>query len=161
MVYLILSLAYNFYLDRSVGGKYFPDYLTNLVARQSTLITESLGYSIDLENHTEEPSIKVIIEGKYLARIVEGCNSISVIILFLSFVLAFGGKWKPTLFFILSGSVLIYTVNLLRISILTVGLYLYPWREEILHSVIFPLIIYGMVFILWMIWVKLVSNNLK
>ena len=28
-----------------------------------------------------------------------------------------------------------------------------PWREEILHNVIFPGLIYSMVFVLWMFWV--------
>ena len=40
------------------------------------------------------------------------------------------------------------------IVFLSVGLYYYPWRREILHTVIFPLIIYGMVFLLWMFWVN-------
>jgi uncharacterized SAM-binding protein YcdF (DUF218 family) len=38
--------------------------------------------------------------------------------------------------------------------ILSIGLYHYPWRREILHTVIFPLIIYGLVFLLWMFWVN-------
>ena len=53
---------------------------------------------------------------------------------------------------------MIYIVNLLRIVILSVGLYHYPWRREILHSVIFPLIIYGLVFLLWMFWVNRFVN---
>ena len=158
-VYFSLSLAYNFYLNWSAGSSYFPDYVTNLVARQSSVLTESFGYSVELMPHDQEPSIKVVLNDKYLARIVEGCNSISIIILFLSFVLAFSGKLKKTILFIVAGSVLIYTINLVRISILTIGLYLYPWRDEVLHTVIFPLIIYGLVFLLWMLWVKIVINN--
>ena len=72
----------------------------------------------------------------------------------MSFIVAFSGRFKQTIVFLLSGSVLIYAVNLLRISILTIGLYHYPWRKEILHTVIFPAIIYGIVFFLWMIWVN-------
>ena len=68
--------------------------------------------------------------------------------------MAFAGRWKPTVLFVLAGSTLIYVVNLARIVILSIGLYHYPWRREILHTIIFPLIIYGMVFLLWMIWVN-------
>ncbi|TVZ57699.1 exosortase family protein XrtF [Flavobacteriaceae bacterium MAR_2010_105] len=161
LAYLLLSIGYKFYLDLSQGSKYYPDYLTQLVAKQSKQLINVIGYSADIQNHPNEASIKLIIHGKYVARVVEGCNSISVIILFVSFMLAFAGRAKPTALFIFAGSVLIYAVNLIRIVILSVGLYHYPWRREILHTVIFPLIIYGLVFMLWMIWVNRFSKLKK
>jgi exosortase family protein XrtF len=150
----VLSLAYKFYLDFSTGINYYPDYFTNLVARQSEKLFEVLGYDAEVVKHANEASMKIIIENKFVARVVEGCNSISVIILFISFIIAFADKFKATFFYILAGSVLIYIVNLLRIVILSIGLYHYPWRRDILHTIIFPLIIYGMVFLLWMLWVR-------
>lgn len=154
----MLTLMYKFYLDLSDGSKYYPDYFTNLVAKQSDLLLQSVGYDARIAPHPEEPSMKLIINDKFVARVVEGCNSISVIILFISFIVAFAGKFKDTFLYILSGSVLIYIVNLARIVILSIGLYNYPWRREILHTVIFPLIIYGMVFLLWMFWVNRFSK---
>lgn len=158
LVYAILSFSYKLYLDFSDGSKYYPDYLTNLVAKQCGSVLQSFGYNAYVEKHPLEPSMKLIINGKFVARVVEGCNSVSIIILFTSFIIAFAGKIKTTFFYILSGSVLIYVVNLFRIVILTIGLYLYPWRREELHTVVFPLIIYGMVFLLWMLWVNRFSN---
>ena len=105
--------------------------------------------------------MKLIINNKFVARVIEGCNSISIIILFISFIIAFAGKWKTTLFYALAGSVLIYAANLFRVVVLSVGLYHYPWRREILHAVIFPLIIYGMVFLLWMFWVNRFATKPK
>lgn len=161
MVYAILSVSYKLYLDYSDGSKYYPDYLTHLVAKQSESLLETFGYDANIEKHPLEPSMKLIINTKFVARVVEGCNSISVIILFISFIVAFAGEFKTTFFYILAGSVLIYAVNLIRIVILSVGLYHYPWRREELHTVIFPLIIYGMVFLLWMFWVNRFSNLKK
>lgn len=157
-VYIVLSVGYKFYLDLSDGSKYYPDYLTHTVAKQSQDILNSFGYETQVEPHTDEPTMKIIVKDKYVARVVEGCNSISVIILFIAFIIAFSGKFKVTLFYLLAGSTLIYVVNLLRISILSIGLFHYPWRREILHVVIFPSIIYGMVFILWMVWVNRFSK---
>ena len=163
LVYVVLSMLYKLYLQYSDGSKFYPDYFTNLVALQSDTLLNSLGYQAHVLPHPDEPSMKVIFNGIYLGRIIEGCNSISVIILFMSFIVAFAGKLKTTFFYLLSGSVLIYTVNLLRIVILTVGLYHYPEYSDVLHSVIFPGIIYGMVFLLWIFWVnrfsKLNKNN--
>ncbi len=158
IVYLLLSYSYKLYLDYSDGSKYYPDYLTNLVAKQSQALLETVGYSTTIEPHSNEASMKLIINNKFIARVVEGCNSVSVIILFLSFIIAFADKFKTTALYIFVGSVLIYTVNLIRIVILSIGLYHYPWRREILHTVIFPLIIYGMVFLLWMFWVNRFSK---
>lgn len=157
-VYFVLTFSYKFYLDCSEGSEYYPDYFTNLVAKQSHLLLEALGYDAAIEPHPDEPSMKLIINNKFVARVVEGCNSISVIILFVSFIIAFAGRFKPTFIYILSGSVIIYVVNLLRIVILSIGLYNYPWRREELHTVIFPMIIYGMVFLLWMFWVNRYSK---
>ena len=157
-VYIILSVAYKLYLDYSDGSKYYPDYLTNAVAKQSEELLETVGYETRIEPHADEPSMKLIIRNKFVARVVEGCNSVSVIVLFISFIIAFSGQFKTTLFYVLAGSTLIYVVNLIRIVILSIGLYHYPWRREILHTVIFPAIIYGMVFVLWMFWVNRFSN---
>lgn len=156
-------MSYKLYLDYSEGTNFYPDYITNLVARQSRSLIETVGLKAEIAPHPNEASMKLIINNKFVARIIEGCNSISIIILFVSFIIAFSGKFKTTFFYLLFGCVMIYAVNLIRIVILTIGLYNYPWRREILHSVIFPLIIYGLVFLLWMFWVNrfvnLKSNN--
>ena len=158
LVYIGLSVVYKTYLNVSVGSQYYPDYVTNLVAYQSEALLNTIGYKAQMVKHPDEPSIKMLVEGKYIARIIEGCNAISVIILFMAFVIAFSGKLKTTILFLLSGSVFIYVVNLFRIVVLSLGLFHYPWRSEILHSVVFPAIIYGMVFLLWMLWVNRFSN---
>ncbi len=157
-VYILLSVMYKLYLDFSDGSKYYPDYITSTVAKQTQDLLVTVGYDTNIKPHVGEPSMKLIIRDKFVARVVEGCNSISVIILFISFIIAFSGKFKTTLFYLLAGSTLIYIVNLIRIVILSIGLYHYPWRREILHTVIFPAIIYGMVFVLWMFWVNRFSN---
>lgn len=158
VVYGLLAVGYKFYLQFSDGSKFYPDYFTHLVAVQTENLLNGFGYSVHVLPHPDEPSMKVLLNGRYIARIIEGCNGISVVILFLSFVVAFAGKLKTTLFYILSGSVLLYVVNLLRIVILTIGLYYYPDYEAVLHAVVFPGIIYGMVFLLWIFWVNRFSK---
>jgi exosortase family protein XrtF len=161
MVYVVLTIGYKLYLDFSNGSRFYPDYFTNLVAKQSESLINTLGYEAKVVAHPDEPSMKLLVNSKFVARVVEGCNSISVIILFVSFIIAFAGKFKATFVYILTGSTLIYIVNLIRIAILSIGLYNYPWRKDILHTVIFPMIIYGMVFVLWMFWVNRFSKNRK
>jgi len=146
------------YLNYSRNSNLYPDYITNLVSKQSASLIETVGYKAQIVPHNNEASMKLIINNKFVARIIEGCNSISIIILFVSFIFAYAGKFKITVFYLLFGCVIIYVVNLLRIVILSIGLYHYPWRREILHTVIFPLIIYGLVFLLWIFWVNRFTN---
>jgi exosortase family protein XrtF len=160
-VYGLLTIGYNLYLNLSDGSKFYPDYMTNLVAHQTKALINSIGYEAEVMPHPKEPSMKIIINGKFVARVIEGCNAISIIILFISFLVAFAGKFKTTLMYCFAGSIIIYVFNLIRIVILSVGLYHYPWRQDILHKVIFPMLIYGIVFLLWMVWVNRFSKNMK
>jgi len=75
-------------------------------------------------------------------------------ILFISFVVAFTGKFKSTLWFIPLGLLIIHVLNILRIASLSIALYKFPEYEHFLHGILFPLVIYGVVFLLWVIWVN-------
>jgi exosortase family protein XrtF len=45
-------------------------------------------------------------------------------------------------------------LNVIRIALIAIALYHYPEQEHLLHGVVFPLFIYGVVFLLWVIWVN-------
>lgn len=152
--YLILTLIYQSYLDRSQIKNFDVDAITQTVAKQSAAVLSWVDSNSYTMPHLTEPTVKLFYKGKYISRIIEGCNAVSVIILFISFVIAFTGKFKNTITFILLGSVLIYLLNIVRIALLCIALYNFPQYEHILHGVVFPLIIYGVVFLLWVIWVN-------
>ncbi len=157
--YLVLSVIYSFYLSSSIDGDFYPDFVTNLVAKQSSALITGFGYQAEVIPHETETSMKLFVNQEFLARIVEGCNAISIIILFVAFIISFAEKFKKTILFIGAGIVLIYSVNVLRISILAIALYKYPQFSNTLHGVVFPAIIYGMVFLLWMIWVRMLPKD--
>ena len=56
---------------------------------------------------------------------------------------------------------LIYFTNILRIAFIVVALYKYPQFENILHNIVFPSLIYGMTFLLWVLWVSKFSKLKK
>ena len=111
-----------------------------------------------VQESATHPYMKLFYNQQYVARIIEGCNAISVIVLFISFIVAFSGKLIPTLLYIFGGSLLIYVLNVIRIAALSALIFYFPKQESILHGVIFPLSIYGVVFILWLIWVRKFSK---
>jgi len=150
--YIVLTVLYQEYLNSFGENKL--DFITRMVGKNTNQLLRFFGFNFSIEENQTQPFIKLIFNQKYVARIIEGCNAVSVIILFVSFVVSFSGKLKPTLFFIFGGSLLIYVLNVFRIALLCVLLFHFPKQEKLLHGVLFPLFIYGVVFILWVIWVR-------
>jgi exosortase family protein XrtF len=158
--YLLLFLIYSFYLSKNqnTAGVFACAPITKNVAEQSQYLLNLVGFETIIEQHTSEMSIKLFINNVYVARVVEGCNSISIIILFIAFIVAFASGFKKTTLFILFGSLIIYFINIVRIAIIALAIYKYPVYENVLHTVIFPGIIYGITFLLWFIWIQKFSK---
>ena len=157
--YIILTLFYKLYLNSFDPTE--VDGITNLVGRNVSQLMHLFNCDIDIHKGLANSWLEVWYNKKYSVIIVEGCNAVSVMILFVSFVLAFSGKFKTTLTFILLGVLFIYVLNIVRIALLIVLMYNFPQYNHFLHGTLFPLIIYGVVFLLWIIWVNKFSKYAK
>ena len=162
LVYFVLTFSYKYYLNHFDSALLFQvDGFTQLVANQVNYVLMFLGYDSIIVPHTNEASIKLILNQIFVARVVEGCNALSVMILFVAFVVAFTGKWLHTILFIIAGCLLIHILNVFRIVMLSIALLQYPEQEHLLHGVVFPLFIYGVVFGLWFFWVNKFSLHVR
>lgn len=159
VAYIGLTLLYKFYLNSF--GPNDVDGITVTVGKNVEQLMQMFNCDIKVHKNRADSWLEVWYNGKYYVRIVEGCNAVSVIVLFVSFVLAFSGKFKTTLSFILSGVLLIYILNVVRIALLIVLLFNFPEYKHFLHGTLFPLIIYGLVFLLWIFWVNKFSKYAK
>ncbi len=159
--YLIATFLYQAYLQSLDVKNLEPDAVSRLVSKQCVSLLNAFDYESSMIPSKNEPSYRILVDGSPVVRIVEGCNAVSVMILFMAFVVAFTGKLKTTIWFIIAGILLIHVLNVSRISTLIVGLIKYPQYGEILHDIVFPLIIYGVTFVLWVIWVTKFSNYAK
>jgi len=161
LTYLLLTFLYQFYLNQFDAKTFEPDGFTTLVAKHTKTTLELLNYNVSMAPHSKEPSYKMYIDNDSVVRIVEGCNAVSVVILFVSFIVAFSSKLKKTLLFIVCGILLIHVLNVARIAALILGLIYIPEYEHIMHDIIFPLFIYGVVFGLWVLWINKYSHYAK
>lgn len=159
--YFILVFLYNLYLKYGASDTYYPDVITHTVAKQSESVINAMGYDMKVVPSKVEPAMNLTIGNTVLARVVEGCNAVSVMLLFVSFMLAFFEDKKRTLLFIFGGIALIYGMNVTRIALLTIGIYEYPEYTELLHGTIFPAVIYGTVFLLWLGWIQTYKKKPK
>lgn len=150
IIYLVLLAGYQFYLN------YFKDDLdpfSKWVAGQSCDIQSFSGYPSVSVDDPKHQTAWFYVSKKYVARMVEGCNAISVMILFLAFVFAFYKGFKTFIFAII-GLVILHVSNVLRIAALNMVHIEWPQYSKITHDYAFPAVIYGSVVLLWLIWIK-------
>ncbi|WP_414000210.1 exosortase family protein XrtF [Flavobacterium sp. W1B] len=159
LTYIILTLVYQKFLESFDNNK--VDFVTQLVADNTKQLMNLFDADVAIEKDKSESYIRLFYNQQYVARIIEGCNAISVIILFASFVVSFSGRLKYTLSFIVLGSLSVYVLNVVRIAVLSALLYFFPSQNSIIHGVVFPLFIYGVVFVLWIIWIRKFSLYAK
>lgn len=153
ITYVIIGFIYLAYLSQFDSSKNETDSFTELVTDQTVRTIQFFGYECEAKPHETEASFKMYVNEKFIARVVEGCNAISVMILFVAFIVAFKGNFRKTLLYILVGLILIHFLNILRIALICIAMLNYPQYQHLLHGVLFPLFIYGVVFLLWFLWV--------
>ena len=151
-------MLYAIYLNSYAGATFEVDGFTKQVSIQTKNVLIFFGQDVEISKHPLDTSYKLALNGKVVARVIEGCNAINVMVLFTAFVFAFSSTFKKTSLFILFGIALIHLLNIIRIVLLTIALYHYPQYKELLHGTVFPLFIYGVVFLLWIVWITKFSG---
>ncbi len=103
---------------------------------------------------------RIIGIGEYPGiQVVDGCNGISAIGLFLGFIVAYPGDWKNRFSFCFVGIGVIYLVNILRIIVLVITQKDWPQFFEFTHDYSTTAIFYIVIFILWMVWVNFAEEG--
>lgn len=154
-LYLGLNVVYGLWIS-SYGTT--ADHATWLVSKQTSGILNLFGEETTLAPNPVLPSVSIMIGQRSALNVFEGCNSLNVMIVFISFVLAFGGNRKKLAWFIPLGLFLIYLINLVRV----VGLFYVAeyWQSYFyyVHKYAFTGIIYLFVLFLWWIWIEKVNG---
>lgn len=151
--FVVFSAIYERYLY-SYNKQNKVDSYTFHVSSITSKTISFFGYKSYHTTHESQLAQKMYVNDVYVSRVVEGCNAASVMILFFSFIIAFKGSLKNTFLFATIGVAVVYVLNILRIALISIGLYKFPEYEKLLHEILFPLFIYGVIFLLWILWVN-------
>ena len=151
IIYLVLLFAYQMYLNPFEGKDLDP--FSYWVADQVAFIQNFLGYFTELIPYPKFETVVFQTEKMDVSRMVEGCNVVSILILFVAFIFAFYKGWK-TFLFVIGGVIIIHIANVLRIVGLNLVILKYPEYANFTHDYLFPAVIYGMVVVLWLVWIK-------
>lgn len=151
IIYIFLVLLYQFYLNAYTDEVVDP--FTRWVAEQVAVVQGFAGFPTVLVDSFKQHSVYFLTGEMYTTRMVEGCNVISVAVLFTAFIFAFY-KGAKTFLFAVGGIILLHILNVLRIAFLNIIYLKYSQYEKVAHDYLFPAIIYGGVIILWLVWIQ-------
>ena len=149
--YVVMSLLYGLFIE-SYGDKIDP--WTKHISQQVALVLSSQNNPVEvIDGYGTRSCVLADREGQVIS-IFEGCNGLNVIILFLSFLIAYQGPIKRFVLFSLVGVILIHLVNIGRVAMLYFVAKNYPGYMYFAHKYLFTAIIYAVVFLLWYLWVN-------
>ena len=86
MLYILFSIGYYLFISIEWGQQLYPDPITAQVSYQTQELLRLVGYKAQTLNSPEHPSVMMFINEVRVYRVIEGCNAVSVMILFTAFV---------------------------------------------------------------------------
>ncbi|WP_348533730.1 exosortase X [Hymenobacter nitidus] len=122
----------------------------NITAASSATL-RALGF--DTSVHGLDPYL-LLLNSQPAVHVGHPCNGLVLYALFAGFVLAFPGPWARKLWFIPVGMLVIYLINIVRIAALALNHLYSAETVEFNHHYTFTFIVYGFIFLLWMLWAR-------
>jgi exosortase family protein XrtF len=154
-IFVVANLLYGLYVTAYAPK---PDPITSWVSYHTAFALQGCGWSAATQDSKTKPTTQLIFEKRSIVSIYEGCNGVNIMIIFVAFLIAFGPISRTLWWFIPLGLVILHGMNLARIALLFwVSLYK-PDFMYFTHKYFFTAILYVVVFLLWIWWVKKFST---
>ncbi len=150
-LFILWYLVYNLWLH---PNEKLDLFVIDITISLSKWILELLGYVV----YTGADRL-IGVDGASGLWIGDNCNGIVLFSLFAWFIVAFKGKVKYKLIYIPFGILSIQLLNVIRVVALAIiDTFSREWTE-FNHTYTFNIIIYGYIFLLWMVWVNKYSEK--
>ncbi len=149
VAYALLSLVYQGYL-RQFGSDVDP--MSKWLGQHAAWSLRAVGYGASSENTASLAEQRVLIDTVAKVKVIEGCNGLSVMVLFVSFMLGFGRfTWDKARFMGL-GLMAIHAFNVMRVAVLALLIHHTDRTYYDLQKNMFTGSIYVLVLVLWVWW---------
>jgi exosortase family protein XrtF len=155
-VYFLGNIVYGLYIESCANR---PDVFTNGAANQTANILHLVDAGIYSQLNENGPTVFVRDSEHIWLNIYEGCNGLNVMIVFVAFLVAFGGPLKKLVWFVPMGLLILHIANLGRLALLYFVTLHYEQYFYFVHKYFFTAILYLIVFILWIIWVARLNRK--
>jgi exosortase family protein XrtF len=154
-LYFGLNVLYGLWIY-SYGSRVDP--ATTAVTRQTSMVVNLMGEQTSTAPELSSPSISILNPSGVAINVFEGCNGVNVMIVFVSFLFAFGGEKKKIIWFLALGLIIIYIANILRVVTLYYVAENWITYFYYMHKYVLTAFLYALVFLLWWIWIEKVSG---
>jgi len=154
-LYFVLYLLYQFVVKKYT---YYDQQFIGQIIHSADLVLHFFGYQTFKSIQAIDFQV-VGVDGSNGVWIGSNCNAIKLFGLFSVFIVAYPGSIKNKLWFIPLGIILIHFLNILRVAALAIIAKSFPQYLDFNHTYTFTLIVYGFIFLLWMIWVNRFSTQ--
>ena len=150
-IYVVANLLYGWFVTTYYPR---PDPVTQAVSQNTATTLHLFGRPAITLDDPDKPTTQLICDGRSVLAIYEGCNGINIMIIFVAFLFAFGPVSRTMIWFVPTGLIILHAMNLVRIVLLFyVSLYM-PRFMYFTHKYFFTAILYVVVFVLWIWWVR-------
>lgn len=135
-------------------------YTLNLFSGTDGFTTKSEINRVETEGIiTYDPVMAVYLHNRPTLSIADPCNALELFVLFAGFIICLPAKASRKIGFISAGLLLIWVINVLR-CVGLIEIYLYnPKYTHFSHHYAFKFIVYGFIFLLWMLFTKKLIND--
>lgn len=169
VIYFVFSWLYGLFISNyDMAETPATDPITRFVTYNCTRTASFMGYEPEVveDDHLnrdvlpEQTYDSVWLDDMYAVSIEEGCNGINIMIIFVAFVVAFGGKLINMLIFIPAGLIFIHLANIGRLLLLSLLNVEWGGRAfHFFHKYGFTAVLYVAILILWYLWVMRFSGK--
>lgn len=92
--------------------------------------------------------------------IIWGCTALKQMFIWLCLILTVRGGWKHKIWYTPLGWICCYVFNILRIFLIALSIEHHPEWFYLLHDYVFKYLFYGMLFVLWVLFVERIRKPL-
>lgn len=155
-LYIVLNTIYGFFVEH-----YYPtcDPFTKQVANHIVWLLSFFEPAVTAFPSSFNEYIAIANKNDNIIYFFEGCNGLNVMIVYISFLVAFRGPWRLFLKYVVMGLIGIHLLNLLRVAMLYGVAIHFPTQLYFFHKYLFTGIIYVIVFVFWFYWIKAIKNE--
>jgi len=153
LIFLLPSRVFDKPLSHSVAMGTI--WVLNTTTHSHNFINKSETGNIPTDNGlAPAPLENIYYHGRNIVSIEDGCNGLELIVLYIGFIVCMPAALKRKIVFGISGSILIYVVNVIRCAGVAYIILYYPQYADFAHHYVFTFIVYGLIIALWLIFSK-------
>lgn len=152
VLYLLWFVGYE---QRLAPDGRLDEVLCRQIASASMLLLRATGFAASI---LPEAPHQLLIRNMPAVYVGPACNGLVMYALFAGFVVAYPGPWLRKLWYIPTGIVIIWLLNVLRVAALAINVHYAYSSVDFNHHYTFNLIVYSCIFGLWLLWVRRLSG---